>query len=168
MPKSAIADLGAERGSPESITTVRDYGFRARRFAAPRNDSGEIGASYIMLRRGSPTGIGGRGTSASGRGTAASGRSLVTGRSFVRSFDEGSQDGTSLRRANSGRSASAALGAGAADGSRGSAASAAGGGTIGTVGVLRILGVPPATVVEGRIGSGSAARGLASTTCSGF
>src|SRR5439155_25816050 len=28
----------AQRGSPESITTVRDYGFRARAFGAPRND----------------------------------------------------------------------------------------------------------------------------------
>src|SRR5262249_14269039 len=125
MPKSAIADLGAERGSPESITTVRDYGFRARRFAAPRNDSGEIGASYIMLRRGSPTGIGGRGTSASGRGTSASGRSLVTGRSFVRSFDEGSQDGTSLRRGDSRPSPPAAVGGGGAGGGRGGAGAAA-------------------------------------------
>ena len=31
----------AQRGSPESITTIWEYGFRARRFAAPRNDSGE-------------------------------------------------------------------------------------------------------------------------------
>src|SRR5262249_37017338 len=119
MPRSAIADWGAERGTPESITTVRDYGFRARRFAAPRNDSGEIGASYIMLRRGSPTGIGGRGTSASGRGTSASGRSLVTGRSFVRSFDEGSQDGTSLRRAERGAAAPPAGGGGGGGGGRG-------------------------------------------------
>ena len=28
----------AQRGSPESITTVRDHGFRARAFGAPRND----------------------------------------------------------------------------------------------------------------------------------
>jgi hypothetical protein len=28
----------AEGRSPESIYTAREYGFRARRFAAPRND----------------------------------------------------------------------------------------------------------------------------------
>src|SRR5260221_4909399 len=30
----------AQRGSPESIATVGDHGFRARGFAAPRNDPG--------------------------------------------------------------------------------------------------------------------------------
>ena len=50
MSESATADLGAKRGSPESITTAWDYGFRARRLrrrpgmtaerGAPRNDSG--------------------------------------------------------------------------------------------------------------------------------
>jgi len=35
-PKLARADLGGP--GPESITTVSEYGFRARRFAAPRND----------------------------------------------------------------------------------------------------------------------------------
>ena len=35
----------AQRGSPESIIPVCGYGFRARRFAAPRNDNGEIGAA---------------------------------------------------------------------------------------------------------------------------
>ncbi len=32
----------AEGANPESITTAAEYGFRARRFAASRNDSREI------------------------------------------------------------------------------------------------------------------------------
>ena len=43
VPKSAKADLGAKPTNPESILTDSGYGFRARRFAAPRND-GESGA----------------------------------------------------------------------------------------------------------------------------
>jgi hypothetical protein len=35
----------AEGRSPESINTTREYGFRARRFAAPRND-------YLVLMDG--------------------------------------------------------------------------------------------------------------------
>src|SRR5580693_1819203 len=37
-PSGRHSGARAKRGSPESIPTVRGYGFRARRFAAPRND----------------------------------------------------------------------------------------------------------------------------------
>jgi len=49
MPKSATADLGAQRGSPKSITTARDYGFRARAFGAPGND-GRVGFDASRMR----------------------------------------------------------------------------------------------------------------------
>ncbi len=39
-PRSARADLGGP--GPESINTDREYGFRVRRFAAPRNDHGWV------------------------------------------------------------------------------------------------------------------------------
>jgi hypothetical protein len=32
----------AEGVGPESMTTGRGYGFRAHRFAAPRNDDGDV------------------------------------------------------------------------------------------------------------------------------
>src|SRR5260370_42698862 len=35
----------AQRGSPESIATVGDHGFRARAFGAPRNDEWALYAS---------------------------------------------------------------------------------------------------------------------------
>jgi len=36
----------AKPAGPESITTVSEYGFRARRFAAPRNDY-NLNVSYV-------------------------------------------------------------------------------------------------------------------------
>src|SRR5260221_11142345 len=41
----------AERGSPESIATVGDHGFRARGFAAPRNDPGGTTAVAVPNQR---------------------------------------------------------------------------------------------------------------------
>ena len=35
---------------PGSITTIWEYGFRARRFAAPRNDSGECSGTQRYLK----------------------------------------------------------------------------------------------------------------------
>src|SRR6266446_8736926 len=41
----------AQRGSPESIATVGDHGFRARGFAAPRNDPGGTTAVAVPNQR---------------------------------------------------------------------------------------------------------------------
>src|SRR5260221_7887356 len=41
----------AQRGSPESIATVGDHGFRARGFAAPRNDPGRTTAVAVPNQR---------------------------------------------------------------------------------------------------------------------
>ncbi len=41
----------AKGAGPESITPVCDYGFRARRFAAPRNDELIIRIRYYAARR---------------------------------------------------------------------------------------------------------------------
>jgi hypothetical protein len=38
-PSSSVIPGRAEGAGPESITPVCDYGFRVRRFAAPRNDT---------------------------------------------------------------------------------------------------------------------------------
>jgi hypothetical protein len=43
---SAVIPGPAEGRSPESITTAQEYGFRARRFAAPRNDAEARGSVH--------------------------------------------------------------------------------------------------------------------------
>src|SRR5262245_8526904 len=42
----------AQRGSPESITTACEYGFRARHFVAPRNDRGLKKSSHQLAGAG--------------------------------------------------------------------------------------------------------------------
>ena len=53
-----------EAASPESITTAREYGFRARAFGAPRNDDGVlfnhlVGAAEQIDREGDAERLGG-------------------------------------------------------------------------------------------------------------
>jgi hypothetical protein len=42
MSAAAVIPGRAEGASPESMSTNREYGFRVRRYAAPRNDGGEV------------------------------------------------------------------------------------------------------------------------------
>jgi hypothetical protein len=48
MIHSAVIPEAAAGGCPESISTIRGYGFRARRFAAPRNDGRVEIAQYVF------------------------------------------------------------------------------------------------------------------------